>query len=323
MQNDDVIWSLIGNKNFCSYKAETRRENAGFCRNRFNVTGLCNRQSCPLANSRYATILEREDGVLYLYMKTIERAHTPSQLWERVRLSNSYEQALAQVSKRLKYWPAFLVHCAKQRLTKMVEYLERKRKLRLQPQPELVPIKKKTERRERVREQRALASAQLERSIEGELAQRLQRGAYGDLYAQGQLDMEQVHEVDELEQQAEALANGKAQALYEVESESEAASEYEMEEEWDDELSADAETDDIEEVHRAHEQSGRHFDFDDDSDIEDAVRSDADEDAARAVLQRRARHRRADRSGVPDGETARRRRSRRVEWEVEHERENN
>lgn len=176
--SDDIVWQLINNQ-FCSYKLTTDKGQT-FCRNEYNVTGLCSRQACPLANSKYATV-KSVNGRLYIYMKTAERAHTPAKMWERIKLSKNYSKALQQIDDHLLYWNKFLIHKCKQRLTKLTQVAITERRMALREEERhYVGVAPKVKRREENRERKALIAAKIEKSIEKELLDRLKSGAYGD-----------------------------------------------------------------------------------------------------------------------------------------------
>ncbi|ETI23396.1 hypothetical protein G647_05197 [Cladophialophora carrionii CBS 160.54] len=184
MSSDEIVWQVI-NQQFCSFKLKLSSKEQNFCRNEFNLTGFCNRQSCPLANSRYATVRpDPETGALCLFIKTPERTHLPSKWWEKINLPNNYEKALAAIDDKLQYWPRFYIHKCKQRLTRLTQVRIRQSRILKEEtrlgEKNVSRLAPKVRRREETRERKAESAAKVEREIERELMERLTSGAYGD-----------------------------------------------------------------------------------------------------------------------------------------------
>ena len=153
-----------------------------------------------MANSRYSTVYE-EKGVCYLKMKTAERAHTPKELWESVKLDPSYNKALEQIDTELQYWPKFLVHKCKQRFTRLRQILVKRRKMKLEGSAEYKIVSHKAERREVKRLAKITKSAMIENQVKNGLMQNLKDRKYDDIYNINQKAFEKVLEAENEDEQ--------------------------------------------------------------------------------------------------------------------------
>jgi len=219
-------------------------------------------------------------------MKTVERAHSPKNLWERIDLSRNYSKALAQVEEHLQYFPKAMQHRNKQRLTKIHQYLIRMRKLKLRElrgeKAKRVGINKNIEQREGRREKKALVAAKIENNIEKELLERLAKGTYGDIYNFPEAPYQKA---------LEEIAESESEDEMEEDSESEEEGMVEYVEDFDDEESLEEDMEDIEyassgeegesseEDDSEEEESSEEDDSDDvsESDGDDSEQSDDDE----------------------------------------------
>mgnify|MGYP002787768029 CR=1 FL=1 len=241
-----MVWQVI-NEQFCSYKVKAATTT--FCRNENNVTGLCNRHSCPLANSQYATVREL-DGQLYLLKKTVERAHSPKNMWERILLPETKAEATLLIQQELEYWSPFLRDKCVLRAERLLEVNRKVQRLvaKADQQPILSTKASKVERRERSREMRAKTVAKLEMTIEKELMERLKQGVYGDMYNLNQKAFETVLDAHgervELVEEAEGELDEEEYEF--VEGEEEDFEDFSEVEEYEMEMEDEVEADDAE-----------------------------------------------------------------------------
>jgi len=174
---DKRVWEAIGNKKTCSFKLDTKLDT--LCKNVYNVTGMCNEFSCPLANTKYATV-RSIDNEMYLFIKEPEMCNRPKNMYEKIKLSKVYAEAIQEIERNLEFWDAEVIHKCKQRLTKLTEYHERVEYFKEHGDVDLMVRKTKMNRREKLRALKALNSINFEKEIGDELMTRLQSGIYGE-----------------------------------------------------------------------------------------------------------------------------------------------
>lgn len=172
-------------------------------------------------------------------------------------MPSNYTKALELVDQHLAYYPKFLVHKNKQRLTRLTQVNIRIRKLAKEEErlgERLVPrLAPKVRRREEGRERKALAAAKVERAIERVLIDRLRSGAYGDrplnvepnvwkkvmrgLEKEGQVERDQdlddgIEEEEEEVEYENEMENGVGEVEYVSDIEGETDDEMEDFEDW-------------------------------------------------------------------------------------------
>ncbi len=108
----------------------TKEMKPRLCRHPMNVDGRCMKPFCPLANSKYATLIEKQ-GKVFLCLKTPERVHTPAKWWEYIPLpANNRTKAFEIITSHLQWWDKRSLYRVKKRYIYIMLMIRRIRKLR-------------------------------------------------------------------------------------------------------------------------------------------------------------------------------------------------
>jgi protein MAK16 len=251
-------------------------------------------------------------GKMYLCIKTVERAHLPSKLWEKIVLDTNYEKALQQIDEQLPYWDKRAIARCKRRFTRLYLVLKRTRKLRSRVRASMVAVKKKEERMLRSREARALRVARLDQAIEGELMNRLRTGTYGKLYEKQMQKLKEKAEErkrQKLEARRKELGEDiEEEDVSDVSEEEESDIDSDEEEESEDEdVQFEAEEEDDDDL----EEKLANYNWDDDEeDIEDIMDDfDAQDDSFEGIGKRKRKD--------GDGKGKKKRKNVNIEYERE------
>ncbi|CAK9109444.1 unnamed protein product [Durusdinium trenchii] len=170
MAFDEALWQSLQQ---CKFRTVKEAPSESWCCHEYNATGLCNRSSCPLANSHYATVVK--DGAHYCLCQK-----TPTTSWTTVKLCKSLAAAPRRLDQLLEASPEVLAraHVRLRSLQRahgseaLVGEAGGHEPLRK------VAVNKKADKRENKSERKAEETAKVESSVGQELLRRLRQGLY-------------------------------------------------------------------------------------------------------------------------------------------------
>eukprot|EP00477_Mikrocytos_mackini_P002312 GAHX01002558.1.p1 GENE.GAHX01002558.1~~GAHX01002558.1.p1 ORF type:complete len:242 (-),score=69.52 GAHX01002558.1:35-718(-) len=185
MTNQSILWSIIGASETCKYLRKTADNK--FCTNKYNLTGLCREDFCPLVRKTNTTITKKNKKV-YLSIKTPQTSlFNKVDEYVHTELPTDKEEAIRYLKEHLTSEKAEVVSKCITKYILFTDYYKNKEKTKKEKERNAnlftTIYKKKLERKIIRREQRALRNAKLEKTVKDELLERLTNNVYEGIYS--------------------------------------------------------------------------------------------------------------------------------------------